>query len=135
MSLSSIPSVLNNLERYMVITLTQNISEYEKCNIDPPLAQPFMCCILQNVVSILFYFKVLFLKSGVYSLLPGFYLVSFATWLPCHWIRGSIIAEISGRPGHSTVFWQQNWELFLFCCCLYFHVCLFPEMKVLLLGS
>lgn len=47
----------------MLITLTQNIYEHEKQNMDVPLVHPFMCFILQNVVSILFYFKVLFLQS------------------------------------------------------------------------
>lgn len=40
----------------MVITLTQNIYEHEKRNMGILLAQPFMCFILQNVVSILFLF-------------------------------------------------------------------------------
>lgn len=47
----------------MVITLTENIYGHEKRNMGMLLAQPFMCFILQNVVSILFYFKVLFLQS------------------------------------------------------------------------
>lgn len=54
-SFSSIPGALNNLEACMVITLTQNIHKHEKCNIDMPLAQPFMGFILQNAVIVLFF--------------------------------------------------------------------------------
>lgn len=94
---SSTPWALNNLEAYMVITLTLKIYEHEKCNVDMPLAQPFICFIWQNIVSILLYFKVLILKSVqlIHSHLSS--LASFPTWLLCHWIRGSIASEISWR--------------------------------------
>lgn len=92
---SSAPWALNNLEAYMVITLTLKIYEHEKCNIDMPLAQPFICFIWQNILSILSCFKMLFLKSVqlIYCYLSS--LAPFSTWLLCHWIRGSIASEIS----------------------------------------
>lgn len=79
----------------MVTTLTLKIYEHEKCNVDMPLAQPFICFIWQNIVSILLYFKVLILKSVqlIHSHLSS--LAFFPTWLLCHWIRGSIASEIS----------------------------------------
>lgn len=53
---------------YMLITLIHNIYEHEKCNIDMPLAHPFMCFILQNVVSILFILRAGFNICAVHML-------------------------------------------------------------------
>lgn len=57
----------------MVITLTLKIYEHEKCNIDTPLAQLFMCFIWQNILIILFILKCWVLN--LYSLFTVFCLL------------------------------------------------------------
>lgn len=86
----------------MVITLALKIYKHEKCNIDMPPAQPFMCFTWQNILSILFYFKTLFLKSVRLLHCHLSSLALFPTWLLCHWIGGFVASEIS-NAGHSTV--------------------------------
>lgn len=89
--------VLSYLEGYMVITLTQNIYEHEKCNIDMPVAEPFMCFILHNVVSILiFNLKDLVLKSGQFIHCLYFFLLPLppAFW-PCAIGLEDLILEMS----------------------------------------
>lgn len=95
---SSVLWVLNNLEVYMLITLIHNIYEHEKCNIDTPLAHPFMCFILQNVVSILFILSAGFNICTAHMLflfLPKLILLLTPCCCVTEWCMRS---EISQRP-------------------------------------
>lgn len=116
---SSTPWALNNLETYMVITLTLKIYKHEKCIIDMPLAQPFMCFIWQNILSIPFCFKMLFLKSVQLLLLSVFSCsLSHLAFVSLDQRVYSIWNLLSA--GHSTILWQQNSQHFLFLLLLFF---------------
>lgn len=76
-------------------------------------AHPFMCFILQNVVSIFFIVSAGFNICAVH-VLSLFFPKLFPQLPPCCCVAGWCMrSEISQRPEHSTVLQQQNYHLFL----------------------